>query len=121
MTHTARAELTNVVRRRYCAAAGAEKRRILDEFIAVTREALASAVADSAAGLGAQWAFVSRSAYVTGSTHSLSALPQERSSVDRAEKRRCLRKLLGYRRLARAKLRETASALDPLAPFRANV
>jgi hypothetical protein len=36
MTHTARAELTNVVRRRYCAAAGAEKRRVLDEFIAVT-------------------------------------------------------------------------------------
>jgi hypothetical protein len=36
MTHTARAELTHVVRRRYCAAAGAEKRRILDEFIAVT-------------------------------------------------------------------------------------
>jgi len=36
MTHTARAELTNVVRRRYRAASGAEKRRILDEFIAVT-------------------------------------------------------------------------------------
>ena len=36
MTHTARAELTNVVRRRYCAASGAEKRKILDEFIAVT-------------------------------------------------------------------------------------
>ena len=35
MTFTARAELTNVVRRRYLAAAGAEKRRILDEFIAV--------------------------------------------------------------------------------------
>jgi len=31
MTHTARAELTNVVRKRYCAAASAEKRRILDE------------------------------------------------------------------------------------------
>lgn len=36
MTHTARAELTHVVRHRYCAAAGAEKRKILDEFIAVT-------------------------------------------------------------------------------------
>lgn len=36
MTHTARAELTDVVRRRYCAASGAEKRKILDEFIAVT-------------------------------------------------------------------------------------
>jgi hypothetical protein len=36
MTHTARAELTDVVRRRYCAATGAEKRKILDEFIAVT-------------------------------------------------------------------------------------
>ena len=36
MTHTARAELTNVVRRRYGAATGAEKRKILDEFIAVT-------------------------------------------------------------------------------------
>ncbi|MFZ0552328.1 MAG: transposase family protein [Steroidobacteraceae bacterium] len=36
MTHTARAELTNAVRRRYGAATGAEKRRILDEFIAVT-------------------------------------------------------------------------------------
>ncbi len=36
MTHTARAELTNVIRQRYCASAGAEKRKILDEFIAVT-------------------------------------------------------------------------------------
>lgn len=36
MTHTARAELADVVRRRYSAATGAEKRRILDEFIAVT-------------------------------------------------------------------------------------
>jgi hypothetical protein len=36
MTHTGRAELTNVVRGRYRAAAGAEKRKILDEFIAVT-------------------------------------------------------------------------------------
>jgi hypothetical protein len=36
MTHTARTELTNVVRRRYRAATGAEKGRILDEFVAVT-------------------------------------------------------------------------------------
>ena len=36
MTHAARAELTHAVRRRYCAATGAEKSRILDEFIAVT-------------------------------------------------------------------------------------
>ena len=36
MTHTARAELTHVVRRRYCEASGAEKRKILNEFIAVT-------------------------------------------------------------------------------------
>ena len=36
MTHTARAELTHVVQRRYCGATGAEKRRMLDEFIAVT-------------------------------------------------------------------------------------
>jgi hypothetical protein len=36
MTLAVRAELTKVVRRRYLAAAGAEKRRILDEFIAVT-------------------------------------------------------------------------------------
>jgi hypothetical protein len=36
MTHSARAELTNAVRRRYSAATGAEKRKILDEFIAVT-------------------------------------------------------------------------------------
>ena len=36
MTHAVRAELTIAVRRRYCAATGAEKRRILDEFIAVT-------------------------------------------------------------------------------------
>ena len=36
MTHTARAELTRVVRRRYYAATGTEKRKILDEFIAVT-------------------------------------------------------------------------------------
>jgi hypothetical protein len=36
MTFAARAELTSVIRRRYLAATGAEKRRILDEFIAVT-------------------------------------------------------------------------------------
>lgn len=36
MTHTARAELTHAVRRRYSAATGADKRKILDEFIAVT-------------------------------------------------------------------------------------
>jgi len=36
MTHTTRAELTNAVRRRYGAATGGEKRKILDEFIAVT-------------------------------------------------------------------------------------
>jgi len=36
MTHTARAELTNVVRRRYSAATGAAKRKILDEFVAIT-------------------------------------------------------------------------------------
>jgi hypothetical protein len=35
-THSARATLTNAVRRRHSAAAGAEKRKILDEFIAVT-------------------------------------------------------------------------------------
>lgn len=33
MTHTARAELTHVVRRRYGAATGAEKRKILDESL----------------------------------------------------------------------------------------
>jgi len=36
MTLSARAELTNAVRRRYSAATGAEKRKILEEFIAVT-------------------------------------------------------------------------------------
>jgi len=36
MTFTARAELTNAVHRRYLAATGDEKRRILNEFIAVT-------------------------------------------------------------------------------------
>jgi hypothetical protein len=35
-THKTRAELTDVVRRRYKSAAGQEKRRILDEFIAIT-------------------------------------------------------------------------------------
>ena len=33
MTLSARAELTNAVRRRYGLATGAEKRKILDEFI----------------------------------------------------------------------------------------
>ena len=36
MTHAARTELTNVVRKRYRSAAGADKSKILDEFIAVT-------------------------------------------------------------------------------------
>jgi len=36
MTYTGRAELTSVVRRRYIVATGAEKRKILDEFTAVT-------------------------------------------------------------------------------------
>jgi hypothetical protein len=36
MTHTARAELTNVVRGCYRAATGAEKGRIPDQFVAVT-------------------------------------------------------------------------------------
>ena len=36
MTHAARAELTSVVRRRYSVATSAQKRKILDEFIAVT-------------------------------------------------------------------------------------
>ena len=36
MTHTARIGLTNAVRRRYGVATGAEKRKILDEFTAVT-------------------------------------------------------------------------------------
>jgi hypothetical protein len=36
MTHGARAELANAVRRRYHAASGKAERRILDEFIATT-------------------------------------------------------------------------------------
>ncbi len=36
MTHAARVELTSVVRKRYRAATGADKRKILDEFIAAT-------------------------------------------------------------------------------------
>jgi hypothetical protein len=36
ITHTARAELANAIRRRYRLATGKEKRRILDEFIATT-------------------------------------------------------------------------------------
>jgi hypothetical protein len=36
MTHTARAELANAIRRRYQSATGKEKRRILTEFVAAT-------------------------------------------------------------------------------------
>jgi hypothetical protein len=36
MTHTARAELANAIRRRYRSASGKQKRKILDEFIATT-------------------------------------------------------------------------------------
>ncbi len=36
MTHAARAELANAIRRRYRSATGKEKRKILDEFIATT-------------------------------------------------------------------------------------
>jgi hypothetical protein len=36
MTHTARAELANAIRRRYQLASGKQKRRILDEFVATT-------------------------------------------------------------------------------------
>jgi hypothetical protein len=36
MTHGVRAELANAVRRRYGSAAGREKRKILDEFVATT-------------------------------------------------------------------------------------
>jgi hypothetical protein len=36
MTHTGRAELAAAVRRRYRAAGGKEKRRILDQFVAAT-------------------------------------------------------------------------------------
>ena len=36
MTHTARTELANAIRRRYWSASGKQKRRILDEFIATT-------------------------------------------------------------------------------------
>src|ERR1700680_1433473 len=36
MTHTARADLTNAIRRRYRSATSKEKRKILDEFIAIT-------------------------------------------------------------------------------------
>ena len=34
MTHAARVELAEAIRRRYAAATGEEKRRILDEFVA---------------------------------------------------------------------------------------
>ena len=44
MTHTIRAELANAVRRRYRAATGKQKRRILDEFIARTRDECARRV-----------------------------------------------------------------------------
>lgn len=36
MTHTARAELANAIRRRYRSATGKEKRKILEEFVATT-------------------------------------------------------------------------------------
>ena len=36
MTHTARVELANAIRRRYGSAAGKEKSRILEEFVAAT-------------------------------------------------------------------------------------
>ena len=36
MTHAARAELADAIRDRYAAAAGKDKRRILEEFIAAT-------------------------------------------------------------------------------------
>jgi hypothetical protein len=36
MPHAARAELANIIRRRYRSATGKEKRRILDEFVATT-------------------------------------------------------------------------------------
>jgi len=36
MTHTARAELANAIRRRYQSATGKEKHKILEEFIATT-------------------------------------------------------------------------------------
>jgi hypothetical protein len=36
MTHAARAELANAIRRRYRSTKGKEKRRILDEFVAAT-------------------------------------------------------------------------------------
>ena len=37
MTHTARAELANAMRRRYQTATGREKHKFLDEFIATDR------------------------------------------------------------------------------------
>lgn len=36
MTHAARAELANAIRRRYRSATGKQKRKILDEFVATT-------------------------------------------------------------------------------------
>jgi hypothetical protein len=44
MTHAVRAELANAVRRRYRAATGNDKRRILDEFIATASHSTISAV-----------------------------------------------------------------------------
>ena len=44
MTHVARAELANAVRRRYRSATGKQKRRILDEFIATTGYHVKSAI-----------------------------------------------------------------------------
>jgi hypothetical protein len=56
MTHSARAELTNAVRRRYSAATGAEKRKILDEFIAVTGYHEKSAIRATLLAEGVTWA-----------------------------------------------------------------
>jgi len=44
MTHTARAELADAVRRRYRSATGKQKRRILDEFVATTGYHVKSAI-----------------------------------------------------------------------------
>lgn len=44
MTHTARAELADAVRRRYQSATGKEKRGILDEFVATTGYHVKSAI-----------------------------------------------------------------------------
>jgi hypothetical protein len=85
MTHTVRAELAEAMRRRYRAAAGKEKRRILDEFVVTTgyheksairsslRQTVASSAADSTASLGAPRAPAPRS------IHSLEGFSDERS------------------------------------------